>query len=371
MKRHILFLCFFAYHNFLIAQVGINTENPHPSSILDVTSTNKGVLFPRVTLNSSTDTQTIENPARGLLIYNTGEGNLKTEGYLFWNGTEWVRLNSSTSKPPEITALECGNARLEPSTFEKDKEYTGSLIVPYNNGNGGYYNSADAIPSTGVTGLTATLQSDYLAYGRGELVFKVEGVPSNSSPELATFDITFLNQSCSASVGSNSITQGQQTYWHGSMPANVYGTNVLASNYIDDLPVIEDVFRMDAQFSAASTGTSGVTLNPRMYNLTNKPIKIWASSMSSQEGYGYSNVVIPANGYIEFDNGVYLNQGSTSSATASSGRLANNGQETITIDLFYNSHWYRLYYTIFVDNKNGTDRAAMTRELYLSTQRLY
>lgn len=155
------------------------------------------------------------------------------------------------------------------------------------------------------------------------------------------------------------------------MRADVGGENVLASNYINDMPVIEDVFRMDAQFTGTSTGTGGTTLNPRMYNITNNDIKIWASSMSSQEGFGYSNVVIPAGGYIEFDNGVYLHQGRLASSPPASGRLSNNGQETVTIDLFYNSKWFRLYYAIWVDNKQANIPSNMTRELYLSIQRLY
>ncbi|MCE7070072.1 MULTISPECIES: C1q-like domain-containing protein [unclassified Dyadobacter] len=51
--------------------VGINTNSPHPSAILDVNSTNKGVLFPKISLQSESDKITIPNPAKGLLIYNT------------------------------------------------------------------------------------------------------------------------------------------------------------------------------------------------------------------------------------------------------------------------------------------------------------
>ncbi len=56
--------------NFTIAQVGIGTENPHPSAALDLTSTTQGFLPPRVTqeeiyffIRSS--------PAEGLLVYCT------------------------------------------------------------------------------------------------------------------------------------------------------------------------------------------------------------------------------------------------------------------------------------------------------------
>lgn len=73
------------------AQTGIGTSTPHASAKLDVTSTNKGFLPPRVNLTSYTDTTTIPNPAEGLLVYCTGTGNLAS-GYYFWNGNAWATI---------------------------------------------------------------------------------------------------------------------------------------------------------------------------------------------------------------------------------------------------------------------------------------
>jgi len=42
-----------------------------PSAMLDVSSTTKGLLIPRVSLISTTDVFTIQNPAISLLVYNT------------------------------------------------------------------------------------------------------------------------------------------------------------------------------------------------------------------------------------------------------------------------------------------------------------
>lgn len=52
------------------AQVGIGNTNPDPSSILDITSADKGILVPRM---SSVVRDAIAAPAQGLLIYNTTE----------------------------------------------------------------------------------------------------------------------------------------------------------------------------------------------------------------------------------------------------------------------------------------------------------
>ena len=50
------------------AQVGINTLSPHQSAALDIESTNKGMLIPRLTTSQKLS---ITSPAPGLLIYDT------------------------------------------------------------------------------------------------------------------------------------------------------------------------------------------------------------------------------------------------------------------------------------------------------------
>lgn len=73
--------------------VGIGTLNPDPSSILDLTDTAKGLLIPRVSLQSVNDITTIANPALSLLVYNInpaisgGNG----AGFYYWNGIQWVQ----------------------------------------------------------------------------------------------------------------------------------------------------------------------------------------------------------------------------------------------------------------------------------------
>ena len=50
------------------AQTGIGTTRPDASALLDLTSTTKGFLLPRLTLLQQ---QALVNPAIGLLIFNT------------------------------------------------------------------------------------------------------------------------------------------------------------------------------------------------------------------------------------------------------------------------------------------------------------
>jgi len=83
----------------LFAQVGVNTDGSSPdgSAMLDVKSTTKGMLIPRM---DSAQRVAIAAPATGLLVYQT-DG---TDGFYFYNGTAWVSLNSSTANIPDAIA---------------------------------------------------------------------------------------------------------------------------------------------------------------------------------------------------------------------------------------------------------------------------
>lgn len=72
------------------AQVGIGTITPDPSAQLDVSSTSKGVLVPRMSLS---DRGLIGSPAEGLLIYQTDN----TPGFYYYNGSAWTPFISEPS----------------------------------------------------------------------------------------------------------------------------------------------------------------------------------------------------------------------------------------------------------------------------------
>lgn len=72
----------------LNAQVGIGTISPAPSSILDVTSTTKGVLVPRMT---QANRIAIAAPAEGLMVFQL---DAPIGLWMFINGA-WIRLAST------------------------------------------------------------------------------------------------------------------------------------------------------------------------------------------------------------------------------------------------------------------------------------
>lgn len=71
------------------AQVGIGTLTPDASAQLEVLSTSKGLLVPRLTLLQR---NAITTPANGLLVYQTDN----TPGFYFYNSSQWQRLANNT-----------------------------------------------------------------------------------------------------------------------------------------------------------------------------------------------------------------------------------------------------------------------------------
>ncbi|MBD8083880.1 hypothetical protein [Chryseobacterium caseinilyticum] len=96
----------FSGENFFSQSIGINTTNPDPSSSLDVTSTNKGVLFPQydlLTLNSVSSP--VANPADGLIIYNKGGASIHPKGYYVWIKNQWQRFIVAGSEPQSMSLI--------------------------------------------------------------------------------------------------------------------------------------------------------------------------------------------------------------------------------------------------------------------------
>jgi hypothetical protein len=76
----------------LSAQVSISNDNSAAdnSAMLDIKSTNKGVLIPRMTIAQRI---AIINPSNGLMVYQTDN----VIGFYYYNGTIWQRISESTT----------------------------------------------------------------------------------------------------------------------------------------------------------------------------------------------------------------------------------------------------------------------------------
>jgi len=69
--------------------IGIGTTNPNASAALDIQSTTKGVLIPRL---NSLQRNAIASPATGLLVFDNS-----TNSFWFRNATGWVELSDTAN----------------------------------------------------------------------------------------------------------------------------------------------------------------------------------------------------------------------------------------------------------------------------------
>lgn len=95
----LLFFLLLIFHS-LYAQVAINTDgsDPDPSAMLEVKSTDKGLLLPRLTRS---ERDAISNPAEGLMIYNNTCKSLD-----IFNGSSWG---------PAFGSFLCGSSQIQDS----------------------------------------------------------------------------------------------------------------------------------------------------------------------------------------------------------------------------------------------------------------
>ena len=105
MKRKVLTLTIFVLlitGKQLYAQtgnVGIGTLTPDISAKLDISATDKGVLLPQIDLQGLNDATTVTNPAKSLLIWNTG-ATWGDSAYYYNSGTPgspvWIEISDNS-----------------------------------------------------------------------------------------------------------------------------------------------------------------------------------------------------------------------------------------------------------------------------------
>ena len=120
MKPLLIVICAFLFATTFSQSVAINTDGSvaHASAMIDIKSTTKGVLAPRMTTAQRT---AIASPAAGLLVYDTD-----TNSYWYYNGTGWINLAVTSSTGWLIN----GNSGTDPLTNFIGTTDNQSLIFP-------------------------------------------------------------------------------------------------------------------------------------------------------------------------------------------------------------------------------------------------
>ena len=162
MKKYLLktavVLCFVLSINKANAQTntfpstgaaGIGTTTPGSSSLLEIKSTTKGLLIPRMTL---TQRNAIATPATGLLIYQTNS----TPGFYYYSGTAWAAVTPK-AKGWSLT----GNAATDSTINFIGTTDAHPLMFRVNNVRAGYIGYGTANTSFGYHAFSSNTTGNY------------------------------------------------------------------------------------------------------------------------------------------------------------------------------------------------------------------
>jgi Chaperone of endosialidase len=91
-----------AFGHLQAQNVGIGTNSPAASAQLQISSNNKGLLIPLVSLDSLKDVTSISAPANGLMVFNTKEPGARNDlarGFYYYSTTigSWIRLTDNVN----------------------------------------------------------------------------------------------------------------------------------------------------------------------------------------------------------------------------------------------------------------------------------
>ena len=130
--------------------------------------------------------------------------------------TRVVNQNTGT-----ISALNCSSATASGSLTQGTLAVGVSSSVPYTGGNGGTY-TGQAVNSTGVSGLTATLVAGSFLNGSGSLTYTITGTPSGSGT--ASFALSIGGRTCTLTrtvIASTSSTYPSGTVFCSGIQAAI------------------------------------------------------------------------------------------------------------------------------------------------------
>lgn len=94
-------LCMLPWKGF--TQVGIGTSTPNSAAMLDISSADKGLLIPRVSLTDPLMAAPVAAHVAGMLVYNTNSNAKVQPGFYVNNGVEWISLSAAVTRIDSLT----------------------------------------------------------------------------------------------------------------------------------------------------------------------------------------------------------------------------------------------------------------------------
>jgi len=222
---------------------------PVKGAVLELESTNKGLLVPRIT-TAQRDNMPVANRADGLLIYNTTSG-----CFNHWSALQTTWLSICGTPPPavvNITPEQCSNIVVNGT-------YTQGIVISDSN----YLNIPVTVSQPGTYSISAVTNNGYYfekngsfpAAGNYNLLLQGVGIPNNATPtpgDTVAITINGLLRACTINIEV--------------IPANVdytinnCGTISAAGTYNIGIP-LSDTNKMSLTVNVITPGFWSITSN--------------------------------------------------------------------------------------------------------------
>lgn len=330
MKRILILLITVVIAGYTNAQnVGINATGaaPDASAILDVVSTSKGLLVPRVALTATNAAGPITSPATSLLVYNTATAGIAPNnvvpGYYYWNGTIWVVFSTASTTAWTLT----GNSGLNPAIHFVGTTDDKPLIFK------SFNNSFLEFGNRGTLGLTQGYPdysdaTEKVTYVRSALQFEAAAANFYKPKMFTDVDGNFRVKGSSA---------GTDFFEFGSTgTANNGGFEFIIGDDGDEPMVFKSYHYTDGMSEIMRLQSGRMAVGSNSFNATN-PEKLLIDA-----GVTTSYNLMTGKGSI--DNYLQINvqnNSATGSASSDVVATANNGSESVNyIDMGINSGSY-------------------------------
>lgn len=95
------------------AQIGIGTTSPNDDALMELSSSDKGLLIPRLALTHSSNPTPLTTHVTGMTIYNTATAGDVTPGLYFNTGSAWISVSNSGGNVQDVLSAEYSGAVLD------------------------------------------------------------------------------------------------------------------------------------------------------------------------------------------------------------------------------------------------------------------
>lgn len=220
-----LFIILFLYQIGQGQSLAVNTDGStaNASALLDVKSTNKGILVPRMT---RTDRNAITAPATGLLIFQSGPDSV---GFHYYDGSKWTWLLSN-SNSDSLAWKTSGNSGTNAASHFLGTKDNVPLVIKTNN------TEKLRITPTGEIGFGTTTPNSTYGFAKMEIASEGFGSPAdllirNAAPSAGYAPGLVFQHARGTLAAPLAVTNGD--YLSAISTMNYDGTNYVISAGLD------------------------------------------------------------------------------------------------------------------------------------------